>query len=140
MHSKWIMAAVVSSLLSLAGCGGGGGSGDDNGGAAGGCTISENGITELCLEWTNLPVSISGSYCPSESAGGESISAVSSCPTADAVGTCTINETVGSTTYSFVETYYGAAGADCSSVKEVCLGSGSSVAGATITTTFSGGC
>ncbi|HSY23745.1 MAG TPA: hypothetical protein VK841_16570 [Polyangiaceae bacterium] len=137
MDSKWIMAAVVSSLLSFAGCGG---SGDNNGESAGGCTISESGIPEVCLEWTNLPVSISGSYCPSESAGDETVSAVSSCPTADAVGTCTINETVGSTTYSFYETFYSGAGGDCSSVKEACLGTAVSSGGASITTTFSGGC
>jgi hypothetical protein len=146
MNSKWMTAVVLLALASVAGCGGCsdniGGGGGGGGGAGGGCTISVNGSVQVCFVWTNLPTTVSGAYCPtSNTTGGETVSAVSSCPSANSVGSCTFNETINGATYTFVETYYGTTGGTCSNFKQACLGaasSASSSSGATITTSFSG--
>jgi hypothetical protein len=139
-----LRSAIVASFLafaSLVACSSNtatpGGGGGGNGGA---CTLSSNGTVTSCYSWTNLTADQSSTLCPTSNNTAQATYAlVSSCPSANQVGTCTTTVSVNGTSYTDSETFYSANGDTCANAKSAC--SSGSVSGSGITTSFSGnGC
>jgi hypothetical protein len=97
-------------------------------GSGGSCTGTEGTNVVICFSWSDLPTHESSALC-------QSGAVVSSCPTANAIGTCAYSDSSGGATYAYSETYYSSGGSTCAALKAGCVSSGSTTA------TFSGiGC
>jgi hypothetical protein len=136
-----LSSAIVASFLafaSLVACSSN--TATPGGGNGGACTLSSNGTVTSCNAWTNLTAAESSALCPTSNNTAQATYAlVSTCPTANAVGTCTTTISSGGTSYTSSDTFYSANGETCASAKQVCSADG--VSGSGITTTFSGnGC
>ena len=123
---------IVACSSSSNGSDGGAGSG-----GAGACTETLLGGSMKCFSWTNDNFD-AASYC--EMAGQAMLVAGGTCPTANAVGTCTRTISSSSLTYTVSTTEYstGNNGMTCASAKAACNQYSNPDAG--VTDTFSGGC
>jgi hypothetical protein len=105
-------------------------SSDTAGGPPGSCIQTEPGaaIALDCFTWSDLTSEEASALCN----GG---TAVSSCPTDNAVGSCSYSVPTNGAPYTYTETFYVAGGSTCAQIKEGCTSTSGSY-----TAKFSGGC
>jgi hypothetical protein len=127
--SRFLLLSFISLALSVIACGTSSGTA---GGAAGSCIETENvaGSASVlaCFSWTDLTTDEASALCNSGAP-------VSSCPTTDAVGSCSYSVPTNGAPYTYMETFYAAGGSTCLQIKEGCTSTSGSY-----TATFSGGC
>lgn len=106
-------------------------SSDTAGGPPGSCIETETGSPAVvldCFTWSDLTAEEASALCN----GGAQ---VSSCPTDNAVGSCSYSVPTNGAPYTYTETFYVAGGSTCAQIKEGCTSTSGSY-----TATFSGGC
>ncbi len=101
------------------------------------CTISRGDQLFYCYEFgSGYTVSHTSALCDVNQAGSGG-KRVSSCPTNDIIGTCSVSGTEGGIAYHYDWKFYGSSGMTCDAAKRVCE---ANTLGAT-TNTFAGdGC
>ena len=148
MKAKAFATVPLVAAMTLVACsssssnGSDGATGSDGGAvgnseSGGACLETESGNVVNCIAWSNISTSEASELCPAMSAPSVTIAHVSSCPNANAVGTCHYNVDIGAgMSLSYSTTLYSTGDFTCASAKSTCVGGGSSLTG-----TFTGnGC